>query len=64
MQALRELRAEKDTQIKALTDETAALRDTVKAQEARLAKLEKALSGGEPAAPSTTKKVTARVSTR
>lgn len=64
VQALRELRAEKDTQIKALTDETAVLRDTVKAQEARLAKLEKALSGGEPTAPSTTKKVTARVSSR
>ncbi len=44
VQALRELRDEKDSQIKTLTAENTSLRDTVKAQEARLAKLEQAVA--------------------
>jgi hypothetical protein len=47
VQALRELRAEKDTQIKTLSDDNTALRDTVKAQEARLGVQEKNLAALE-----------------
>lgn len=44
VQALRELRDEKDAQIKTLTSENTTLHDTVRAQEARLAKLEQAVA--------------------